>query len=256
MWDGNAVAVRVFSVAVGVFSLAITLFSIAGCDIGAAPRPAAKAAHDVRQFQLPSGRYRIDPERNRVWLLTLEGVFVYDLSRPERIAVSLPDWLSVSTSYVCPPDLALGPSGEAVITSNIVPTLWRIDPDTLAVSVHPLALDADNDKDVGFSGLAYSPQHGAFLAASYSHGSLWRIDPLFKGAQKLRLSAPIPEACGLAVQSRSSQQAFGRSADLCVRTPHGGWSVVFAGDSRSAYVSAAPCTDRPGPLDAVWLKEE
>ena len=247
MWYGNAIAVR-------AFFLAISLVSIAGCDVGAPPRQVSKATHDAGQFQLPNGRYQIDPERNRLWLLTHEGVFVYDFSKPERIALSLPDWLLVDPSYGCLPDLALGPRREAVITSNILPTLWRIDPDTLAVSVHPLVLDADTDKDVGFSALAYSSRHGAFLAASYAHGSLWRIDPLLKGAQKISLSAPVPEACGLAVRPRRSEQALGRRADVCVRTPHGGWSVVFAGDWRSAYVSAVPCTDGPWPSDAAWLK--
>jgi hypothetical protein len=247
MWNGNAVAVR------AIF-LAISSVAIGGCEIGAAPRQAPEAAHDARHLQLPNGRYQIDHTRNRVWLLTQAGVFVYDLSRPERIAVSLPDWLLVDTAYACPPDLALGPGGEAVITSNILPTLWRIDPDTLAVSVHPLVLDADTDKDVGFSGLAYSPQHGAFLAVSYAHGSLWRIDPLLKGAQKIPLSAPIPEACGLAVRSRSSQQARGRPADLCVRTPRADWSVVFRPDWRAAHVSAASCTESSWPMNAVWLK--
>jgi hypothetical protein len=236
MWNGNAVAVR-------VLLLAASIASIGGCDIGAAPRQSANAAHDGRQLQLPTARYQIDPERNRVWFLTHEGVFVYDVSRPERVAVSLPGWLSVDTPYACLPDLALGSKGEAVVTSNVLPTLWRIDPDTLAVSAHPLVLDADTDKDVGFSALAYSPQHRAFLAASYSHGSLWRIDPLFKKAQKIPLSAPIPEACGLAVRSGSSGQALGPRADLCVRTPHGGFTVVFGPDWRSAYVSAAPCTN-------------
>jgi len=248
MWNGNAVAV-------GAFFLAACIVSIGGCEIGAASRQAATTARDAQQVQLPHGRYQIDPERHRVWFLTQEGVFVYDVSRPERVAVSLPGWVTVDTFYGCLPDLALGPNGEAVITSNSLPTLWRIDPDTLAVSVHPLLLDTDTDKDVGFSGLAYSPQHGAFLAASYSLGSLWRIDPLYQTAQKISLSAPIPGACGLAARSRSSlQQALSRRADLCVRTPHGGWTVVFAPDGLSAYVSAAPCTDRPWPLDAGWLK--
>ena len=246
MWNGNAVAAR-------VFSFAASIVSIAGCDIGAAPLQSATAAHDAQQIQFPNGRYQIDPERHRVWFLTHEGVFVYDVSRTERVAVSLPGWVSVDTFYGCLPDLALGPKGEAVITSNSLPTLWRIDPDTLAVSVHPLLLDADTDKDVGFSGLAYSPQHGAFLAASYSHGSLWRIDPQYKTAQKISLSAPIPGACGLALRSRSSQ-ALSRLADLCVRTPRGGWAVILAPNWRSARVSAAPCTDHPWPLDAGWLK--
>ena len=247
MWNGNAVTVR-------AFVLAINLVSIGGCDIGAAPRQAVRMAYEVQQARLPNGRYQIDPERNRVWFLTQQGVFVYDVSRPERVAVSLPGWVWVRAPYSCLPDLALGPKGEALVTSNSVPTLWRIDPDTLAVSVHPLVVDADTEKDVGFSALVYSQQHGAFLAASYSHGSLWRIDPLLERAQKVPLSAPIPEACGLAVRPRSTPQAFSRLADLCVHTPHGGWSVIFAGDWRSAYVSAAPCTESPSLLHAISLK--
>jgi hypothetical protein len=246
MWYGNTVAIR-------VLSLAASITSIGGCDIGAAPRQPAEA-HVAQQLELPNGRYLVDPERSRVWFLTQRGVFVFDASRSERVAVALPGWVTVDTPYSCLPDLALGPKGEAVITSNILPTLWRIDPDTLAVSVHPLLLDADTDKDVGFSGLVYSSEHGEYLAASYNHGSLWRIDPLLKRAQKVRLAAPIPEACGLAVWSRSAQPALSRPADLCVRTPRGGWTIVFKPDGRSAYVSAAPCTDRPAPLDAGWLR--
>jgi hypothetical protein len=240
MWNGNAVPV-------GAFALALAIVSIGGCDPGAAPPPAAKAARDGRQLEFPNGRYQVDPERGRVWLLTHAGAFVYDLSRPERVAVALPDWLQVDPHYGCLPDLALGPRGEAVITSNTLPTVWRVDPDSFAVSVHPLALDADADKDVGFSGLVYSPQHGAFLAASYLHGSLWRIDRQLTRAQKIPLSAPIPEACGLAVRPPSAVRTLNRLPDLCVHTPRGGWSVVFTADWRSAYVSAAPCNDGSWP---------
>ena len=102
------------------------------------------------------------------------------------------------------------------------------------MTVHPLVLDADTDKDVGFSALAYSAQHGAFIAASYAHGSLWRIDSLLERAQKISLSAPIREACGVAVRPRGSQSALSRLADVCVHTPHGGWSVILAPDWRSA----------------------
>ena len=56
--------------------------------------------------------------------------------------------------------------------------------------------------------------------------------------------------------SRTSRQPLGRAAELCVRTPHGAWSVVVARDWRFAYLSAVPCTDRPATSDAVRLKEE
>ena len=54
---------------------------------------------------------------------------------------------------------------------------WRIDPETLTVSKHEPVLNADTDKDVGFTGLVYSAEEDAFFAVS-DFGALWRIDPL------------------------------------------------------------------------------
>jgi hypothetical protein len=231
-----------------MFFVAAFSLALAACDNGTPPR---RAVRDASQIEPPSVRYQVDRTRQRVWFLTHEGVFVHDVSRPERVAVTLPDWVWAGAPYGCLPDLALGPKGEAVITSNVLPTLWRIDPDTFAVSVHPLSLDADADKDVGFSGLVYSPQHAAFLAASSAHGSLWRIDPLLRQARKIPLSAPIPEACGLAVQVRRPQPPLGGLADLCVHTPQGGFAVRFGPAWRSAYVSATPCGGRSWWLGAL-----
>jgi hypothetical protein len=225
------------------FFLAVLILSIGGCNIGAAPRQTEAVATSAPPA--PQARYQVDPARNRVWFLSHEGVFLFELSKPGRIALTLADWVWVGARYGCLPDLALGPSGEAVITSNVLPTLWRVDADTLAVSVHRLALDADGDKDVGFSGLVYSREHAAFFAASYSHGSLWRIDSRLESAQKVRLSAAIPQACGLALRAHGPRYQGSKLIGLCARTAHGGWRVDFAPDGRSAYVGAAPCAERP-----------
>lgn len=191
-----------------MFLLAVAGALTGGCDIRAVPpRQAVALPHAAQRPHLPDGQSRVDSERNRIWVLTWDGVLVHDLSRPERVAISLPDWFWVGVSYGCPPDLALGPKGEAVVTSNVLPTVWRIDPDSFAVSVHPLELDADRDKDVGFSGLVYSQQHGAFLAASQMHGSLWKIDLLLTKAQKIPLATPLSDACGLAARPRTVHQA-------------------------------------------------
>lgn len=136
----------------------------------------------------------IDAARGRTWSLSHEGVVVDE--RSKKTSLALPGWVWVHEPYGCPPVLTLGPKGEAVVTSNVLPTLWRIDPETLAVSVHRLRLDADWDKDVGFSTIGYSREHGAFLAASRSHGTLWRIDPDLVTARKLEQSAPAAHACG------------------------------------------------------------
>lgn len=238
MWTARAVTAK-------AVLLAASMVVVAGCESGAAPRQSQNAVPEIR---LPSARHQVDPARSRVWYLTAEGVFLFDVSRTERVAVPLPGWIWAGAPYGCLPDLALGPRGEVVVTSNVVPTLWRIDPDSLAVTEHALALDADADKDVGFTGLVFSAKHGAYFGASDAHGSLWRIDGQLRTAQKMPLSAAIPQACGIALSPRSSLQTLNRMADLCVETPHGGWSVLFAPGRRSSYVSAVPCVARPWPV--------
>lgn len=218
---------------------------LAGCDLSAAPREVLRTAPEPSQPAGPTARYQVDSARNRVWFVSAEGVFLYDAARPGRVAFELPGHVWAGSPYGCLPDLALGPRGEAIVTSDSVPTLWRVDPETLAVSVHPLALDAEDDKDVGFGGLAYSARQGAFFAASYHHGTLWRIDPQLGSARKIELTAPVRRACGVAARERGSQNIASRMADLCVRTLEGERSVLFAPDWRSAYVSLAPC--RSGP---------
>jgi hypothetical protein len=183
-----------------------------------------------------------------MWVLTPDGVFLYDTQTPRLIAeVKLPAWQAVDAQYSCLPDLAVGPRGEAVVTSNIVPTLWRIDPDTLAVSSHELVLDADREKDVGFSGLVYSPEHRAYFAVSDVHGSLWRIDAVLRTAQKIRLAAPIRKACGITVPLRLALDRTQPFAALCVQTQPGRRIVALAPDQRSAHVTDTSCT---APMDA------
>ena len=236
MRDGTLNTIRIFSF-IGL--IAVT----GGCDTNAALSPKPLAEIKAQPGRAPDTRSKTDLARNRVWSLTRDGVFFHDRATPEKIVqVQLPDWQWAGTPYGCLPDLALGPKGEIVVTSDVLPTLWRIDPETLAVSVHPLELDADSHKDVGFSGLVYSSEHGAFFAVNYFHGSLWRIDPLFGGARKISLTAPVPRACGLAVRPRAGRQET--PAGLCVRAPQGGWSIDLAPDQRTGHVRAASCTDR------------
>ena len=173
-------------------------------------------------------RYRAQPERARVWSISEGGLFVEEARKPRR-AIELPQWHWANWPYACAPDIAIGPRGEAVITSNVLPVLWKIDPDTLAVSVHRLELDADNDKDVGFSGLVYSERSGAYFAVDEHHGSLWRIDPLLRRAQKIALSEPVRGACSVSVQRQERTSRFSR---LSLE----GRNVDLAPDQRSAYI--------------------
>ena len=239
----------------GVVAIAI---AVAGCEWGTASagirkrdrvESASGMLQDVfenlpgwAQGEHPILRSRIDVERGRLWILTRDGVDLYQVETSQKVAhIGLPGWLWVGKPYSCSPDLALGPRGEAVISSNVVPTLWRIDPESFAASTHDLVLDADTDKDVGFTGLAYSAQQGAFFAVSALQGSLWRIDPLLRRAQNIPLSAALPKACGLAMHARAPGQRATRFAGVCVGTDRGDWTVSLSPDQRSGYVSPRPC---------------
>ena len=182
-------------------------------------------------------RYRPQPERARAWVLDAHGVSVEESGKPRR-AVALPGWQWVGEPYACAPDIAIGPHGEAVISSNVLPVLWKIDPATLAVSVHPLQLDADADKDVGFSALTYSERHAAYFAVSELTGSLWRIDPLLRRAQKIALSQPVYGACAV---SMPRSERTGRITRLCLHGKTESLLLNLAPDQRSAYVQTAGC---------------
>jgi hypothetical protein len=232
-------------------SLAIaSLVSLAACDGNIVKQPARADARPAATFD---GRYQVDASRGRVWWLTREGVFLHSASAPEKVSVSLPGWLWVGAPYACLPDLALGPQGEAIVTSNVVSTLWKIDPETLAVSVHPIALDSDSNKDVGFSALVYSAEHEAFFAVSDTHGSLWKIDAQLQRAEKIALSVPVRDACRIAMGARVAPLDSGRMVGLCVRTPQKDLTVDLVLGQRSGYVRNAPCTDLPWRLSQLSL---
>lgn len=154
---------------------------VGGCDSNAVPmRESTPQASGVA-----GGQRQVDRVRGRVWELNLDGVTMRDIRTRGKVQLSLPDWIWVGPAYACMPDLALGPKGEVVITSNVVPTVWRVDPETLAVTMHPLALDADQDKDVGFTALAYSPAHAAYYGVGSGHRTLWKIDSTLTRAEKV-----------------------------------------------------------------------
>jgi hypothetical protein len=225
----------------------VTCIAVTGCNIEAAP--IAENENAVKRDsagwyrgEQPLLRARADAARNRLWVLTRDGVELYEAGTREKLAhIALPGWLWLHEPYSCPPDLALGPQGEALISSNVLPTLWRIDPVTLAVSRHELALSEDNDRDVGFSGLAYSAEHGDFFAISALQGSLWRIDPALGTARKIPLSEPVRNACALAVPPRALRHSTSRIFSVCVGAGSGSQSINLAPGRQFGYVSERAC---------------
>jgi hypothetical protein len=165
----------------------------------------------------------------------MRGELLLEQAGKPRRAVTLPDWQWAAQPYACAPDIALGPRGEVIVTSNVLPVLWKIDPETLRVSVHRLELDSDTDKDVGFSGLVYSERNGAYFAVSGLQGSLWRIDPLLRRAQKVGLSSRCAAPAQCPCNARSAPVSSAGSA-------------CAARASVSRRTSARPMSSRPAAL--------
>jgi len=163
---------------------------LAACDgdpLGARASP--------QEDQLQVMRIREDPERNRLWLLDHDAVSLYHNRSGKLLQrIVLPGWIHFGKQFGCPPDLALDPSGAVFVTSNVLPVLWRIDPVQFEVTVLDIALDADQDKDMGFTGLAFAAD-GIFIAANAIHGTLWQIDLRASSAQKVASYAPVRGSC-------------------------------------------------------------
>jgi hypothetical protein len=187
------------------------LAMLSGCEGGTGATTSYQYGGNASAGQQAGMRYQLDTSRERAWWLTRDGVVVKNVRAMERTAVPIPGWTWAGEAWSCMPDLALGPRGEALVTSNILPIVWRIDPETLAVTEHPLVLDADTDKDVGFSGLTYSSEHDAYFAVSGAHGTLWKIDAQLSRGEKVVQSGPIYNACRVAISGRALSQAGGRA---------------------------------------------
>lgn len=163
---------------------------LAACD--GDPLGARASPHED---QLQVLRIREDPERNRLWLLDHDAVSLYHNKSGKLLQrIVLPGWIHFGEQFGCPPDLALDPSGAVFVTSNVLPVLWRIDPVQFEVTLLDIALDADQDKDMGFTGLAFAAD-GIFIAANAIHGTLWQIDLRASSAQKVASYAPVRGSC-------------------------------------------------------------
>ena len=170
----------------------------AGCSRNVpAPGPAATRADHSSLLQ-DGIRIRRDAVRNRIWLLGLEDVRVYDAANERLIRrVVLPNW-SVAR-YACDPDMVLDESGSAIVSSNVQARLWRIDGGTFTVSEHDITLHERENWDVGFAALAPAG-NGKLLALTSLAGSFWSID-LNKGTAHMAApAAALQNLCGLTAQ--------------------------------------------------------
>jgi hypothetical protein len=136
---------------------------------------------------------RADAERNRLWVLEPESLTLYDNLNGRRLRrLALPDPFFAGDEHACPPDVAFDASGTVFVSSNVLPVLWRVDPQRFEVTRIELALGTDADKDIGFTGLSFAGD-GVLIAAGSTFSSLWRIDLRSATANKV---ASYPGSAG------------------------------------------------------------
>ena len=141
-------------------------------------------------------RIKVDAARARLWVLDIGEVLLYDIATRRLMRrVPLPGWYMAR--YNCLPDIALDKSGALFVSNNIMPKLWRVDPDTFEVAQHDIALAVEQTKDAGFSGLAFAPDGNTLYAAIAATGSLWRIDVGTRRAEMVKLPSRLWGACAL-----------------------------------------------------------
>jgi hypothetical protein len=145
-------------------------------------------------------RVRRDEARNRIWLLGVDDVRVYDSVTGRLIrAIALPNW-SVAR-FTCDPDLVLDGEGSAIISSNAQSRLWRVDASSLEVSEHEIRLQGRERWDAGFGALAFAAD-GSLLALMSFGGSLWDIDLDGGIARMVPPNKLFFNACGSTIRYR------------------------------------------------------
>jgi len=177
-------------------------FLLASCisQEHAGESPAAGQDYDFRigtyrHSERAALRVRMDNARNRQWVLTPDGVRVYDAATKQLIrTIELPGWSNARIA--CDPDLALDSRGSAIVSSNAQPTLWRIDGGDFTVSTREIRLRDREQWDVGFGALAYATD-GTLLGSTHEGGTLWRVD-LENGSARIVLAQGV-RTCNLAL---------------------------------------------------------
>jgi len=143
-------------------------------------------------------RIRRDMARNRIWLLGLDDVRVYDAGSKRLIRkVALPGWSMAR--FTCAPDMVLDGSGSAIVSSNVLARFWRIDADSFEAQAHDIRLEGREQWDVGFGALAVAGDESLY-ALTATGGSLWKIDIARASASLIELEGPPLRGCAFTPQ--------------------------------------------------------
>jgi hypothetical protein len=175
---------------------------MAGCGNGGNTTQSASATRTDAGPRLESHgtddhgalRVRTDAQRNRLWVLTLGELRVYDTAQMRKRlirTITLPNWSVVGLRHVCMPDLVLDQAGSAFISSNVQAKLWRIDADSFDLKEHEIRFEGKEWWDIGFGALAFAAD-GTLLGRTTPGGWLWKIDIAKASAVMIESNKKLP----------------------------------------------------------------
>jgi hypothetical protein len=134
--------------------------------------PAQREAHSAQAL-----RTKTDLARGMRWELEWGGVVVRDLATGKTLRhIPLPGATFAGARDSSLPDLLLGRTGAAFVSSNVQPRIWRISPARFEVELFDIALDSDEGKDFGFDNLAWETDEKVLRATNAPGGIAWRIE--------------------------------------------------------------------------------
>ncbi len=196
----------------GWLILLFTVTAIAGCgDMGKRSQNSSAGRTESADLRLDAQgaserdvlRIREDLVRNRLWVLTLDEVRVYNTaSTGKRLIrkIALPNWSVVGFRNVCMPDMALDRAGSAVISSNGQARLLRIDADRFELKDYAIRFRERAGLDIGFGGLKFAAD-GTLFARTTPGGLLWKIDIAKASATMTEVDKKYPsDECAITTQ--------------------------------------------------------
>jgi hypothetical protein len=185
---------------------------IAGCgDIEKPSQNSSAGRADSADLRLDSQgtserdvlRIREDLLRNRLWVLTLEEVRVYNTATTGKRLIrkiALPNWSVVGFRNVCMPDMALDRAGSAFISSNAQARLLRIDADRFDLKDYAISFHEREGQDIGFGALRFAAD-GTLFARTTPGGLLWKIDITKASAIMIEVNKKLPlDECAITTQ--------------------------------------------------------
>ena len=196
----------------GWLILLFTVTAIAGCGDNGKPSRYSSTGRadsaDLRQDSQGTSerdvlRIRKDLLRNRLWVLALDEVRVYNTATTGKRLIrkiALPNWSVVDFRNVCMPDMALDRAGSAFISSNGQARLLRIDTDRFDLKDYAISFHERERWDIGFGALRFAAD-GTLFARTTPGGLLWKIDITKASAVMIEVNKKLPlDECAITTQ--------------------------------------------------------